>query len=109
VLAILTLAVPKVYTYGMSKYAVINLKTDPKLKMQAAKTADKLGISISAVLNNELRRFAAEQSVVFDIPEVPNAQTAKMLARSKKEIEAGDYYGPFNSAEEMLDSLHKQL
>jgi addiction module RelB/DinJ family antitoxin len=93
----------------MNKYSVINLKTDPDLKKRAAKTADKLGISISAVLNNELRRFATEQSVVFDVPEVPNAKTAKQLAASRKQIEAGDYYGPFDSAEVMLDSLHKQL
>ena len=91
----------------MSKYAVINLKTDPKLKDLAAKTADKLGISIIAVLNNELRRFAAEQSVVFEVPEVPNARTASQLAASKKKIESGDYYGPFDSTEDMLASLHK--
>jgi addiction module RelB/DinJ family antitoxin len=64
----------------MSNYAVINLKTDPELKKRAAKTAEKLGISISAVLNNELKRFAAEQSVTFDLPEVPNAETARKLA-----------------------------
>ena len=92
----------------MSKYAVINLKTDPKLKEKAAKTADKLGISISAVLNNELRRFTAEQSVAFEVPEIPNAATAKQLAASKKKIEAGDYYGPFDTAEDMLASLHKR-
>ena len=72
----------------MSTYSVINLKTDPALKKKAAKTADKLGISISAVLNNELRRFAAEESVVFDVPEVPNEQTAKLLTDSKKEIDS---------------------
>lgn len=93
----------------MSKYSVINLKTDPELKKLAAKTADKLGISISAVLNNELRRFATEQSVTFDVPEVPNAKTAKELAASRKQIEAGDYYGPFDTAEDMLASLHAHL
>jgi addiction module RelB/DinJ family antitoxin len=93
----------------MSKYAVINLKTDPELKKLAAKAADKLGISVSAVLNNELRRFAAEQSVTFDVPEVPNAKTAKELAASRKQIEAGDYYGPFDTAEDMLASLHGHL
>jgi len=84
--------IPKVYTIGMNKYAVINLKTDPDLKKLAAKTANKLGISISAVLNNELRRFSIEQSVVFDIPEVPNAKTAAQLAVSRKQIDAGDYH-----------------
>ena len=99
---------PKVYTFGMSKYAVINLKTDPELKKRAAKTADKLGISISAVLNNELRRFATEQSVVFDVPEVPNAKTAKQMAASRKQIEAGDYY-KFKNNDEALDFLAHKL
>ncbi len=92
----------------MSKYAVINLKTDPDLKKLAAKAADKLGISVSAVLNNELRRFATEQSVTFDVPEVPNAQTAKQMAVSKKQIEAGDYY-KFENNDEALDFLADKL
>jgi len=92
----------------MSKYAVINLKTDPELKRLAAKAADKLGISISAVLNNELKRFAAEQSVTFDVPEVPNAKTAKELAASRKQIVTGDYY-KFENNEEALDFLADKL
>lgn len=92
----------------MSKYAVINLKTDPELKKLAAKAADKLGISVSAVLNNELRRFAAEQSVTFDVPEVPNAKTAKELAASKKQIDAGDYH-KFSNNDEALDFLAEKL
>lgn len=96
------------YTIGMSKYAVINLKTDPELKRLAAKAADKLGISVSAVLNNELRRFAAEQSVTFEIAEVPNASTAKLLSSSKKQIEAGNYH-KFNNNDEALDFLSNAL
>ncbi len=92
----------------MSKYAVINLKTDPELKKLAAKTADKLGISVSAVLNNELRRFATEQSVTFDVPEVPNTKTAKELASSKKQIDAGDYH-KFKSNNKALEFLADEL
>ena len=92
----------------MNKYAVINLKTDPELKKRAAKTADKLGISISAVLNNELRRFAAERSVTFEPPEVPNAKTRKQMAESKKQIDAGDYY-KFESNDQALDFLAGKL
>lgn len=92
----------------MSKYAVINLKTDPELKKRAAKAADKLGISISAVLNNELRRFAIEQSVTFDVPEVPNTKTAKELAASRNQIETGDYY-TFDDNDEALDFLSSKL
>lgn len=92
----------------MSKYAVINLKTDPELKKLAAKTADKLGISISAVLNNELRRFTAEQSVVFEITEVPNISTAAILAKSKNKIESGEYYS-FKDNDDALEFLTKEL
>ena len=92
----------------MASYAVINLKTDPKLKAAAANVADKLGISISTVLNNELRRFAREQHVTFAVPEVPNAKTAALLEKSRKEIEAGDYY-TFDTNEDALDFLKKQL
>ena len=92
----------------MSKYAVINLKTDPELKRLAAKAADKLGISVSAVLNNELRRFAVEQSVTFEVPEVPNAKTAQELAVSRKQIEASDYY-KFDNNDEALDFLADKL
>ena len=92
----------------MSKYAVINLKTDPQLKKLAAKVADKLGVSISAVLNNELRRFATEQSVIFEIPEVPNAETVKLVAASKRLIDAGDYH-KFSSNKESIDFLADAL
>jgi addiction module RelB/DinJ family antitoxin len=92
----------------MNSYAIINLKTDPELKKLAAKTADKLGISLSAVLNNELRRFAAEQSVVFDIPEAPNEQTSKQLATSKKQIETGEYHR-FDDTEKALKFLANEL
>lgn len=91
----------------MSKYAVINLKTDPALKEQAARTADKLGVSVSAVLNNELRRFVAEQSVAFELPEVPNKTTAQQLAQARTEIEAGEYY-EFDDNKKALSFLRKE-
>jgi len=92
----------------MSKYSVINLKTDPELKKRAATIADKLGISISAVLNNELRRFASEQSVVFDVPETPNVKTAKLLSGSEKEIESGDFH-KFEDNGEAIKFLSNEL
>ncbi|HEV2403613.1 MAG TPA: type II toxin-antitoxin system RelB/DinJ family antitoxin [Candidatus Saccharimonadales bacterium] len=92
----------------MSTYAVINLKTDPKLKSQASLVARRLGISISAVLNNELRRFAAEQSVIFDVPETPNSQTARQLTISRAQIDSGDYH-KFDSNKEALEFLANEL
>jgi antitoxin component of RelBE/YafQ-DinJ toxin-antitoxin module len=92
----------------MSKYSVINLKVDPKLKKLVVKTADKLGVSVSAVLNNELRRFSVEQNVMFEIPEIPNSQTAKELAESKKPIDKGDLH-KFADKKQALEFLAREL
>lgn len=92
----------------MSNYSIINLKTDPELKKEAAKTADMLGISLSAVLNNELKRFVVEKSVLFEVPEVPNAKTTKELSDSKKEIESGNYY-KFKDNKESLSFLADKM
>lgn len=92
----------------MSKYTVINLKTEPELKKRAAEVADRLGVSISAVLNNELKRFATEQCVTFEIPEVPNYKIARKLERSRKSIESGDYHH-FDNSDEALEFLAKEL
>ncbi|MHB8362893.1 MAG: hypothetical protein ACYDBX_04720 [Patescibacteria group bacterium] len=92
----------------MSEYAVINLKTNPQIKKLASRTAKRLGISISSVLNNELKRFIAEQSVIFEIPEVPNTKTDKQISISKKQIESGDYY-KFDDTKKSLDFLSDAL
>ena len=97
-----------VYTFGMSDYVVINLKTDPELKKKATQVANKLGVSVSAVLNNELRRFTAEQSVIFEVAEVPNKQTSKQLTTSKKQIENGDYHH-FSDNKKSLKFLADEL
>ena len=104
----MTRNIPIVYTFGMSNYAVINLKTDPELKKLATQVANKLGVSVSSVLNNELRRFATEQSITFEVPEVPNEQTAKRLAASRKQIEKGEYHH-FNDNKKSLKFLADEL
>ncbi len=102
------MSIYKVYTFGMSNYAVINLKTDPVLKKTVQKIADELGVSVSAVLNNELQRFARERSVTFELAEVPNAKTAKLMEQSRRQIAAGDYYA-FETEEESSEFLRKIL
>lgn len=92
----------------MNTYAVINIKTDPHIKSRAMCVAEKLGVSINAVLNNELRRFALEESVTFDVPSAPNVQTQRVLARSRKQIEKGAYHR-FNANTKSFTFLRDEL
>ena len=89
-------------------YSIVNLKTDPKLKKQAMLVANGLGVSLSAILNNELRRFTTEKSVIFEHPEYPNIETAKKLATSKKAIKKGDYYS-FQDNEKAIEFLKSSM
>lgn len=92
----------------MNTYAVINIKTDPSIKSRAMCVAEKLGVSINAVLNNELRRFALEESVTFDMPPAPNARTRNSIASSRAKIEKGDYHR-FRNNKEAVDFLRTKL
>ncbi len=92
----------------MSTHAVINIKIDPVIKSRAARVAEKLGVSINAVLSNELRRFAAEESVTFDMPSVPNAGTRRTLVRSRALIDTEDYHR-FQSNQQSIDFLRAEL
>ncbi|MEX2341250.1 MAG: type II toxin-antitoxin system RelB/DinJ family antitoxin [Candidatus Paceibacterota bacterium] len=89
------------------KNAVINLKTDPKLKSKAMKVADTLGVSLSAVLNNELRRFSEERTVEFREPLRLKPEVEKELKETLKKIRGGkEELSPvYNTAEEFLTDL----
>ena len=88
---------------------MLNTKIDSKLKREAQKLAKEIGLPVSFVVNNALRRFVAERMVVAEALEVPNKKTAKILDKSLAEIRAGNLgSGPFRTAEAMdahLDNL----
>lgn len=76
------------------KSATILIKTDPQLKLQAQKLAEKCGVSLSSVLSRALQVFVRDRAVTFsaDDAPVPNAKTGAILRaqvrdmKSKKKI-----------------------
>lgn len=88
---------------------VINIKIDKKLKKEAQKTAQDLGLPLGTIINAQLRDLVREKRMVFSIPLVPNARTRKRLERIDKDIQEGrNVDGPFRTGEEIqnyLDSL----
>ena len=47
--------------------AVINIKTEKRVKQNAQKLAQSLGLSLSAVLNAYLRQFVRNKAVHFSV------------------------------------------
>lgn len=97
----------------MSAKTVLTVKVDKKLRDRAKKTAKELGVPLSLVINNELKRFANERQLVVKAPLVPNKKTRKILDGALKDIHEGNInaFSPrFSSVEEAnawLDSDDK--
>ena len=88
----------------MNKIAVINLKTDANLKKEAQELANSLGVSLSQVLNESLKRFTAtrEFTVVEDF--TPTEELKAIIQRSKKPS-SKKTFGSSDEAINFLDTL----
>lgn len=86
--------------------AVINIKTDRKLKERAQKTARKLGLPLGTILNRYLNELVREQRVTFEAPLEPNDKTARELAKAREDFRKGKNISPaFDDVEEAIEYL----
>jgi addiction module RelB/DinJ family antitoxin len=70
----------------------LHIKIEPDIKKQAQKTADDLGLSLSAVTKALLKQFIRTKRLsvdVRDMPEIPNARTRQVLKQAEEDIKAG--------------------
>jgi len=91
----------------MSNTAVINIRTDIKVKNKAKEIAEQLGLSLSAVINAYLKQFVRAKSVSFSLDEEPSDFLLQTLAESKKDIKNGYISPAFDNvkdADEWLDN-----
>lgn len=85
----------------------IIFKTDKKLKEAAQKTAQKMGIPFSAVLNEYMREFVEKKQITFSTEQYnPTPYLKKILDQGEKNLAEGKvkYY---TSLEEMRAALEK--
>ncbi|MDD5318227.1 MAG: type II toxin-antitoxin system RelB/DinJ family antitoxin [Candidatus Pacebacteria bacterium] len=83
---------------------LISIKMDKSLKLDAKKTADEMGISLSTVINAFLRQFVRSKEVTFSIAPRPTASLIRSITRSEKEYKKGHFYKAKN-----IDELARQL
>ena len=69
--------------------AVINFKTDAKLKSEAKQVLDKMGLNFSVAMNAYLRKLISEQRMEFTVSEVPNARLRKAIRDADREYKSG--------------------
>ena len=89
---------------------MINVKTDEKLKKRAQRVARDLGLPLSTIINRYLREFVINQRVVFERPEIPNAETRKAIEKVRKDWENGnvkEFSPAFTNAEDAIKWLYR--
>lgn len=91
-------------------YAVVVTKVDPKTKKEAQATAEKLGLSLSAVIKGFLKQFIRTKTVTFSVQEeeVPSEYLIKTIKQAEKDWKAGKGSPLFKTGEEAVAWLEKQ-
>jgi addiction module RelB/DinJ family antitoxin len=91
--------------------ASLHIKIEPAIKEQARKTAEELGLSLSAVMNVLLKQFIRSKHLsvgVRDMPEIPNVRTRQVLKQAEEDMKAGQVLS-FASAKDALAYLDKEI
>ena len=88
--------------------AVINIKTQPEVKLKAQAIAREIGVSLSSLINAYLRQFIRTKKVEFDLEEEPSPYLIRMLKKSERDIKAGRVSPAFKTGEEAVAWLEKQ-
>ncbi len=87
---------------------VLNVKIDRDVKIKAQKTAFKLGLPLSLVVGEHLRRFSAEESITFATAKKMSKILEHRLGKVTADIRAGHNLSPvFSSMEEAIAHLHE--
>ncbi|MEY4747627.1 MAG: hypothetical protein RLZZ416_676 [Candidatus Parcubacteria bacterium] len=82
-------------------------KADKKVKEAAQKTAKKMGIPFSAVMNRLMEEFTERKEISFSAQTYePTPYLKRILAQGEKDFAAGKYK-VFNSIEELRADLDK--
>jgi len=91
-----------IYTlnYKSMNSAVINIKTDIKIKKEAQKITSDLGLSLSGAINGFLKQLIRDKTVLFSLNEnVPSAYLLSSIKESESERKKGNFHSFKNSQE----------
>lgn len=87
--------------------AVINIKTDAKVKTQAQRIAAQMGFSLSSLINGYLRQLMRTKTIHFTMKsEEPSDYLIQALKESEADRKAGRYRS-FSKADDAVNWLNK--
>lgn len=88
--------------------AIINIKTQPEVKLKAQEIARKLGLSLSSLINGFLRQFVKTKKITFSLDEKPNEYFRRTLTKARKSWKEGKGSPVFHTGREAVKWLEEQ-
>ena len=89
----------------MNTHTILNIKTDKKLKADAKKVSDELGVPLSTVINAFLKKFVREKEITLSAnPLRPTPYLEQILEEAQVEYQSGEAVA-FDSGNDMLTYL----
>jgi addiction module RelB/DinJ family antitoxin len=90
--------------------ASIFVKTDPRVKEEARKTAEELGFSLSSIINAFLRQFVKTKTINFSAlsEEEPSDYLIETIKKSEEDIKQGRVSPDFHDTKEAIEWLNKE-
>ena len=83
----------------------VNFKIDSNIKRSAQKRATELGLSLSSVVNATLGQFARTGQLELSVAPRMTKNLEDIIVEARKEHISKKNFGPFKSADEMINSL----
>jgi len=88
--------------------ATLHIKVDKDIKQKSAKLADRLGLSLSAIINASLRNFIKTETFTVSNGESMTPYMESWLSEIEKDRKTGkNTSGPFSSTKELKVHLSK--
>ena len=86
----------------------LTVKISKKVRDDAKRIANELGIPLTTIVNSMLRKFAHDKEVTFSIYPTLRPEKAAELDRISDEMDQDiGVSGPFNSAKELFKHMDK--
>ncbi len=86
---------------------MLSIKIDKTLKNKARETAQALGVSLNAVINQYIKEFVTARTITFVEYPQPNERTRHIIREAKKAMIAALKANQKNIAHVNLDKLPK--
>lgn len=83
----------------------LTIKTEKKLRNEAKRTADELGVPLTTVINAMLRQFVREKTLTVSAEHKPARAKLSLWEETSREMDNGVNVKSFNGVEDLIKDL----